>query len=101
MYTYSFTMIVSVAIDNEHKNFHKAVCDWYVDRCQNFIGNEIESYSIIPLEKNIFTVKFTTKNEIRMEELEILKENLADPDMIEKYDIRWCCVYGIPIDYKV
>lgn len=100
MHFYTFKMNVSVAIANDHQNFQKAVCDWYVDRCQNFIGDQIETYSIIPVDKNIFTVKFTTMDVLDSEELEILKENLSDPDAIEKYDIRWCSVYGEPIVEK-
>jgi len=94
---YIFKMLVSVALDNTHPNFTNTICHWYNDRCQNFIGEQIETYSIIPFEGNIFSVKITTKKSLNNYQLELLKEELCDPDSIEKYHIRWQSVYGIAV----
>jgi len=93
-------MRVSVALASDHPNFPKAVSSWYIDRCQGFIGDEIESYLIVPLQDDIFTIKFSTKKTLDPDHLEILKETLSDPDSIDRYHIRWNSVYGFPIDYK-
>ena len=93
-------MRVSVALASDHPNFPKAVSSWYIDRCFGFIGDEIESYNILHQQADIFSVKFSTKKSLDLDHLEILKEELSDPDSIDRYHIRWNSVYGFPIDYK-